>query len=67
LQKGVVGDVNFLRILLQFSEQQRDSLNDETVELLAPYLELDDFDLAAVRNASRAGTMCSFLFCHNPC
>lgn len=54
-QKGIVGDVNFLRILLHFSEQQRDCLNDETLELLAPYLELEDFDVGVVRNASRAG------------
>ena len=58
LQKGVVGDVSFLRILLQFSETQKDCLNEETLELLAPYFELADFDTASVRNASRAGMRC---------
>ena len=63
LQRGVVGDVNFLRILLQFSEHQRDCLNDETIELLAPYLELPDFDVTTVRNVSRAGASCVHYQC----
>jgi dynein heavy chain len=56
VQRGILQDINFLRILTRFSEHEKDCLNDETIELIAPYLELEDFDPFIARNASRAGT-----------
>ena len=40
--------------LLHFTRHERDTINEETIELLQPYLELDGFNAAAARNASKA-------------
>jgi dynein heavy chain len=34
-------DVNFLKKLIFFSENEKDNINDETCELLEPYLRLE--------------------------
>ena len=38
--KLTLGNVRFLKILQDFSEKEKDNINDETVELLEPYLNL---------------------------
>ena len=38
--KSTLGNARFLKILQDFSEKEKDNINDETVELLEPYLNL---------------------------
>lgn len=54
MQAGMLSDARFLQSIFAFSQNEKDFINDETVELLAPYLELDGFNPAVARNASKA-------------
>lgn len=54
VQVGMLSDTRFLQTIMQFSKVEKDFINDETVELMAPYLELEGFTSLAARNASRA-------------
>ena len=47
-------DANLLKSLFYFSKHEKDHINDETIELLAPYLDLDEFIPAVAKNASMA-------------
>ena len=38
--KSTLGNARFLKMLQEFSEHEKDNINDETVELLEPYLNL---------------------------
>ena len=52
---------NFLDLLLDFSKEQ---INDETVELLQPYLNFPDFNVKKVAQAS--GSMSGLCkWCHS--
>jgi len=53
-QKSMLADSHFLKALFAFSETEKDDINNETVELLMPYLDLEEFRPAVARNASRA-------------
>ncbi|PFH32513.1 putative dynein gamma chain, flagellar outer arm [Besnoitia besnoiti] len=52
--KAVMADVRFLSILFEFSKNEKDNINDETCELLLPYLELENFNPAVAKKASNA-------------
>ena len=58
--KGTLGNAKFLKILQDFSECEKDNINDETVELLEPYLELklpngkNAFDPLIAKNSNAA-------------
>ncbi|CAN0142261.1 unnamed protein product, partial [Pylaiella littoralis] len=54
MQAGMLSDARFLQSIFAFSQNEKDFINDETVELMAPYLELDGFNPAVARNASKA-------------
>ena len=54
MQAGMLSDARFLQSIFAFSQNEKDFMNDETVELMAPYLELDGFNPAVARNASKA-------------
>ena len=54
VQTGILSDTRFLQSIIQFSKVEKDFINDETVELITPYLELEGFNPFAARNASRA-------------
>ena len=54
MQSGMLADTRFLQLIMQFSKVEKDFINDETVELLQPYLELEGFNAATARNASKA-------------
>ena len=61
-QKTMLADSGFLKALFKFSEEERDLINDETIELLMPYLELEGFDPNVARNASKAAQgLCSWV------
>jgi hypothetical protein len=45
---------SYTQSLLHFTRHERDTINEETIELLQPYLELDGFNTVAARNASKA-------------
>jgi dynein heavy chain len=47
-------DARFLQNIFHFSKYDKDFINDETVELMMPYLELEGFNPAVARNASKA-------------
>lgn len=50
----MLSDARFLQSIFAFSQNEKDFMNDETVELMAPYLELEGFNPAVARNASKA-------------
>jgi dynein heavy chain, axonemal len=54
LQAGMLSDARFLQSIFYFSKYEKDLINDETVELLMPYLELEGFRGEVARNASKA-------------
>ena len=54
VKAGMLSDAGFLKSLFYFSQHEKDNMNDETLELLAPYLELESFVPSVARNASRA-------------
>jgi dynein heavy chain len=54
VQVGMLSDTRFLQTITQFSKVEKDFINEETIELMAPYLELEGFTPLAARNASRA-------------
>ncbi|CAK9086367.1 Dynein gamma chain [Durusdinium trenchii] len=73
--KAVLNDMNFLRNLKRFAENDRDTINDETCELIEPYLRFDpdpnkswgpwkhavlDQSLAKKANAAAEG-LCKFV------
>ncbi|CDJ35908.1 Dynein heavy chain axonemal, related [Eimeria mitis] len=52
--KAMMADVHFLSNLFDFSRKEKDNINDETCELLLPYLELEHFNPAVAKKASNA-------------
>eukprot|EP01042_Synura_sphagnicola_P000006 gene6-7_t len=54
VQTGMLSDARFLQNIFQFSKYEKDFINDETIELMAPYLSLEEFNPMVARNASRA-------------
>ena len=51
---GLLADLNFLKSLFYFSQHEKDYMNDETIEFLAPYLDLEAFNPTVAKNASHA-------------
>ncbi len=61
VQSGILSDARFLQMIIQFSKVERDLINDETVEFIAPYVSLEGFTPFTARNASRAAEgMCAW-------
>ena len=54
IKAGMLTDAGFLKSLFHFSQHEKDNMNEETLELLAPYLELESFVPSVARNASKA-------------
>ena len=50
----MLSDSGFLKALFHFSQVDKDNINDETIELLMPYLELEEYQPVVARNASKA-------------
>jgi len=51
---SVMGDAQFLPKLVQFGKVGKDLINEETIELLCPYLELENFNAKIAKGASSA-------------
>jgi dynein heavy chain, axonemal len=54
VQSGMLSDARFLASIMQFSRVEKDFINEETIEFLAPYLALDGFTPMVAKNASKA-------------
>lgn len=54
IQSGMLSDTRFLANIMQFSKVEKDFINDETIELMTPYLMLDGFNPTVAKNASKA-------------
>merc|ERR1719261_1066235 len=52
--QGVMGDSRFLNNLQDFGKVGKDRINEETIEFLLPYIELEDFTPAVAKGASVA-------------
>jgi dynein heavy chain len=52
--KPVMSDMKFLPNLIDFNSKKRDDINDETCELLLPYLNLEQFNPGVAKKASGA-------------
>ncbi|KAL7690391.1 putative AAA+ ATPase domain, dynein heavy chain region D6 P-loop domain-containing protein [Plasmopara halstedii] len=59
-KSGMLADTRFLQTIFNFSKHQKDQMNDETLEFMAPYMELTGFSGPAAKNASKAA---EGLFC----
>jgi dynein heavy chain len=69
-KSGMLSDARFLQQLFAFSKHEKDNINEETIELMMPYLELEAFLPAVAKNASKAAEgLCSWVramtFYHN--
>ena len=51
---NMLNDSRFLQILLEFGQVGKDKINEETIEFLQPYMELEHFTSAVAKNASAA-------------
>ncbi|GLD99919.1 hypothetical protein PINS_up008647 [Pythium insidiosum] len=60
VRTGMLNDTRFLQNIFHFSKYQKDNINDETMELMMPYMELEGFTAPVARNASKAA---EGLFC----
>eukprot|EP01029_Cantina_marsupialis_P009141 TRINITY_DN2137_c0_g3_i1.p1 TRINITY_DN2137_c0_g3~~TRINITY_DN2137_c0_g3_i1.p1 ORF type:complete len:3476 (-),score=1129.85 TRINITY_DN2137_c0_g3_i1:3796-14223(-) len=61
-KKGMLSDAGFLKRLFDFSKNLKDCINDETIELLQPYLNQEEFNPNVARNASRAAEgLCAWI------
>ncbi|KAJ8610701.1 hypothetical protein CTAYLR_005659 [Chrysophaeum taylorii] len=54
MQQGLLSDARFLQNIFSFSKHEKDFINDETIELMLPYIELDEYNALVARNASKA-------------
>jgi dynein heavy chain len=62
IKAGMLTDAHFLKSLFYFSQHEKDNMNEETMELIAPYLELESFLPSVARNASQAAEgLCSWV------
>eukprot|EP00916_Digyalum_oweni_P009684 GHVL01016321.1.p1 GENE.GHVL01016321.1~~GHVL01016321.1.p1 ORF type:complete len:1870 (+),score=456.95 GHVL01016321.1:3343-8952(+) len=52
--KPMLCDARFMTSLFEFSSNEKDNINDETCELLEPYLALENFNAAVAKKASNA-------------
>merc|ERR1719261_168920 len=52
--QSVMGDSRFLNNLQDFGKVGKDQINEETIEFLMPYIELEDFTPAVAKGASMA-------------
>lgn len=59
-KSGMLADTRFLQNIFHFSKHEKDNMNEETIELMQPYLELEGFTAPAAKNASKAA---EGLFC----
>ena len=59
---AMMGDATFLKQLVAFGDTGKGKMNEETVELLMPYLELEGFTPAVAKNASAAAEgLCTYV------
>ncbi|KAH8068253.1 dynein light chain binding protein [Aureococcus anophagefferens] len=54
MQGGLLSDARFLQNIFYFSKYEKDFINDETIELMAPYVEIEEYNTLVARNASKA-------------
>lgn len=54
MQQGLLSDARFLQNIFYFSKHEKDFINDETIELMQPYMELEEYNILVARNASKA-------------
>lgn len=52
--KKVMMEGDFLSNVLSFAEKEKDMINDETIELLDPYLNVNDFNAERARTVANA-------------
>ena len=54
VQIGLLSDSRFLNKIIQFTKMEKDFINNETVEFMSPYMELECFSPITARTASTA-------------
>lgn len=60
VKSGMLADTRFLQNIFYFSKHLKDNINDETIELMTPYMDLEGFSAPVAKNASKAA---EGLFC----
>merc|ERR1711871_1374990 len=51
---SLLGDASFLKYISEFSDTGKDMMNEETIELVAPYLALEHYNADIAKGASNA-------------
>lgn len=51
---AVMNQADFLKQVVDFGEMGKDKINEETIELMCPYIDLEGFTPAVAKNASKA-------------
>ena len=63
--KPVMGRSSFLNDLIQFGETGKDLINEETIELMTPYCDIEFFTPDVAGGASKAARgLCTFWHCN---
>ena len=58
----MMSNPNFLNQLVEFGSNGKDFMNDETIEFLSAYMELEQFNPAVAKNASVAAEgLCTYV------
>lgn len=58
----MMSNPNFLNLLVEFGNSGKDCMNDETIEFLSVYVELEQFSPAVAKNASTAAEgLCTYV------
>lgn len=52
--QSLMNKADFLAQVIEFGTNQKDLINEETIELMCPYIELEGFTSAVAKNASKA-------------
>ena len=68
MQGGMLADSSFLKNIFYFSKYEKDMINDETIEFMQPYLDIEEYNTLVAKNASKAAeglcawtkAMCSY-------
>ena len=68
MQGGMLADSSFLKNIFYFSKYEKDMINDETIEFMQPYLDIEEYNTQVAKNASKAAeglcawtkAMCSY-------
>jgi dynein heavy chain len=65
---AVMNKADFLNQVIDFGMNGKDLINEETIELMTCYIDLENFTSAVAKNASKAAEgLCTWVIIRSPC